>query len=155
MKFATEVDADRRDHERDRRDDREEHVADQADDLGGVGQRLALAALQHDVRAGGREQAQEREEREAHRQAVEVARAASTSRVLENRAKSPKLMMTAEKYAIIVPITPKNAPTAAQPSTELLLKIEPTAGSSRSPACTQIATSSADHHDVDRRARRS
>ena len=42
-----------------------------------------------------------------------------------------------------MPITPKNAPTAAQPSTELLLKIDPTAGSSRSPACTQIATSRA------------
>ena len=42
-----------------------------------------------------------------------------------------------------MPITPKNAATAAQPSTDELLKIEPTAGSRRSPACTQIATSSA------------
>ena len=51
-------------------------------------------------------------------------------------------MITAEKYAIIVPITPTKAATAAHPSTSELLKIWPTAGMRSSPAWIQMATSS-------------
>ena len=48
-----------------------------------------------------------------------------------------------------MPITPKNAPTAAQPSTELLLKIEPTAGQQPVARLHPDRHEEPDHHDVD------